>query len=73
MYNDDMSIGSWASLHGRCTARHTVNDADSVEFSFQSGSQSLDIAFDARNLERFVQMAAAALREMAVLRAANQG
>lgn len=73
MYDSGMTMGSWASLEGRCTARHTVNDEDSVEFSFQNGSQTLDLAFDARSLEQFVQLGTAALREMAALRAANQG
>jgi hypothetical protein len=69
MYSDDMTMGSWADLRGLCSARHVVNGADSVEFSFRSGSQSLDIAFDAQNLEAFVRLGSAALREMRELRA----
>jgi hypothetical protein len=72
MYSDDMTIGSWAALRGRCTARHMVNDGDSVEFSFRSGSKTLDLAFDAQTLEMFVRLGSAALEEMAVRRA-NQG
>jgi hypothetical protein len=73
MYSDEMTIGSWASLHGRCSARHTVNDADSVEFSFRSGSQSLELAFDAQNLEKFIQLGIAALQTMRELRLPSQG
>ncbi len=72
MYSDDMTIGSWASLQGRCTAQYSVNDGDGVEFSFRGGSQSLDLAFDARTLETFVQLGTAALREMADLRLASR-
>lgn len=72
MYGNDMTIGSWAALRGRCSARHVVNDGDNVEFSFRSGSKTLDIAFDAKNLETFVRLGSAALEEMAVRRAANQ-
>jgi hypothetical protein len=68
MYGDDMTIGSWANLRGQCSARHVVNDGDSVEFSFRSGSKTLDIAFDAQNLEAFVRLGSAALREMRDLR-----
>ena len=64
MYSDDMTMGSWADLRGLCTARHVVNDGDSVEFSFRSGSQRLDISFDAQNLEAFLRLGSAALREM---------
>jgi hypothetical protein len=68
MYSDDMAMGSWANLRGLCSARHVVNDGDSVEFSFRSGSKTLDIAFDAQNLEAFVRLGSAALREMRDLR-----
>ena len=68
MYGDDMTIGSWAALHGRCTARHQVNDGDSVEFSFRSGSQTLELAFDAATLEDFLRLGTAALEEMRELR-----
>jgi hypothetical protein len=69
MYNDDMTIGSWAAIRGRCTARHLVNDGDTVEFSFRSGSQTLELAFDAATLEDFVQLGSAALEEMKERRA----
>ena len=69
MYNDDMTIGSWAALRGRCTAHHTVSDEDCVEFSFRSGAQTLELAFDAKTLETFVRLGAVALREMRELRA----
>jgi hypothetical protein len=72
MYSDDMAIGSWASLQGRCTAEYSVNDENGVEFSFRSGSQSLDLAFDEQTLDTFVQLGTAALREMAELRVAIQ-
>lgn len=73
MYSDDMTMGSWANLRGLCSARHVVNDGDSAEFSFRSGSQTLDIAFDEQNLEAFVRLGAAALREMRELRAGPPG
>ena len=63
MYSDFI-IGSWASLRGRCTTRHTVNDDNSVEFSFRNGAQSLDLEFDAQGLESFVSLAQLALRQM---------
>lgn len=69
MYNEDMTIGSWAALRGRCTARHVVADGDSVEFSFRSGAHTLDLAFDAQTLETFVRLGADALAEMARRRA----
>lgn len=69
MYNDDMTIGSWAALRGRCTARHVVSDGDSVEFSFRNGSHALDLAFDAQTLETFVRLGTDALAEMAKRRA----
>ncbi len=69
MYSDDMTIGSWADLRGLCSARHVVNDGDSVEFSFRSGSKTLDLAFDAQNLETFLRLGSAALAEMRELRA----
>jgi hypothetical protein len=72
MYSDDMTIGSWADLRGLCSARHVVNDGDSVEFSFRSGSKTLEIAFDTQNLEAFVRLGSAALREMRELRATPQ-
>jgi hypothetical protein len=72
MYSDDMTIGSWASLQGRCTAEYSVNDEDEVEFSFRSGSQSLDLAFDAQTLETFLQLGTVALREMAEMRVASR-
>jgi hypothetical protein len=73
MYSDDMTIGSWAALRGPCSARHVVDDGDSVEFSFRSGSTTLDIVFDAQNLENLVALGTAALAEMRELRSASQG
>lgn len=69
MHNDDMTIGSWASLRGRCTARHMVSDGDSVEFSFRNGSHTLDLAFDAQTLEAFMRLGVDALAEMKQRRA----
>jgi hypothetical protein len=46
-----------------------VNDGDTVEFSFRSGSQTLELTFDAATLEDFVQLGSAALEEMKELRA----
>jgi hypothetical protein len=69
MHDDDMTIGSWASLRGQCTARHMVSDGDSVEFSFRSGAHTLDLVFDAQTLETFVRLGSDALAEMARRRA----
>jgi hypothetical protein len=72
MYSDDIVTSSWFSLQGRCKAKHTINDGNSVEFSFRSGAQGLDLAFDAATLDAFVRQGMAALHEMAELRAANR-
>lgn len=69
MYNEDMVVGSWASLRGRCTTQHIVGDENSVEFSFRNGSHTLDLAFDAQTLETFVRLGTAALEEMKKRRA----
>jgi len=58
------SMLSWAFRARSASKSCTV---DSRETSF--GAQRLDIAFDVRNLEAFVRLGAAALRELWELRA----
>lgn len=64
MYGNDLTVGSWIALRGPCSVRHSVNDRDSVEFSFRSGSVTFDMAFDAEALETFLRHGTDALREM---------
>lgn len=66
---DEMTIGSWVTLRGRCAMGHTVNDGDSVEFSFSDGSKTLELTFDVQALEGFVRHGVDALREMERMRA----
>ena len=68
MYGNDMTVGAWITLRGQCPVRFSVNDANSVELAFRSGSQTFDIAFDAEALETFLRRATDALREMDDLR-----
>jgi len=67
MYGD-IVIGMFASVRGRCTT-HQVNDANSAEFSFRIGEQTLDLEFDAQSLEAFLLVALVAYQQMKELQA----
>lgn len=61
----ELTVGSpWVFIRDGCSMRHNVLDPDEVEFIIKGGGRTVEWAFTATGLSQFLEIGAAALREM---------
>ncbi|WP_378058494.1 hypothetical protein [Actinophytocola glycyrrhizae] len=59
-----IKVVSWASAHGSCPMRYTINGGDEMVIIFGSGTNEFEFAFDVDALRALVQLGTEALTEM---------
>lgn len=61
---EPLKVMSWASALERCPMRYSISGSDNVSFTFGSGGDIFEFAFDAGALRNLLKLGADALQEM---------